>query len=124
MVVYSFDILPYVRSFRTLPSNSINYFVSYWMQRKRINLLGHDLLNHKKKPITEVTDFFGRTLRSLRVLVGLAPNDPDWARTSDLHPVKVALSQLSYKIVFLGQILLYRCRLNSQCPRIVLFELL
>ncbi len=29
---------------------------------------------------------------------GLAPNDSDWARTSDLYPVKVALSQLSYGI--------------------------
>jgi hypothetical protein len=26
-------------------------------------------------------------------------DDSDWARTSDLHPVKVALSQLSYGIM-------------------------
>jgi hypothetical protein len=26
-------------------------------------------------------------------------NDPDWVRTSDLHPVKVALSLLSYRIM-------------------------
>ncbi len=26
-------------------------------------------------------------------------SDSDWARTNDLHPVKVALSQLSYGIV-------------------------
>jgi hypothetical protein len=30
-------------------------------------------------------------------------DDSDWARTSDLHPVKVALSQLSYGIVFQEQ---------------------
>jgi hypothetical protein len=31
---------------------------------------------------------------------GFSFDDSDWARTSDLHPVKVALSQLSYGIIF------------------------
>jgi hypothetical protein len=37
-------------------------------------------------------------------------DDSDWSRTSDLHPVKVALSQLSYGIVFIsvGQYLVYK----------------
>jgi hypothetical protein len=28
-------------------------------------------------------------------------SDSDWARTSDLHPVKVALSQMSYGIMLI-----------------------
>src|SRR5699024_491625 len=29
-------------------------------------------------------------------------SDSDWARTNDLYPVKVALSQLSYGIILIG----------------------
>ena len=34
-------------------------------------------------------------------------DDSDWVRTSDLYPVKVALSQLSYGIVYIRQVLFY-----------------
>lgn len=38
---------------------------------------------------------FSKQILFLKPAVGLAPNDSYWARTSDLYPVKVALSQLS-----------------------------
>lgn len=49
---------------------------------------------------------------------GLAPNDSDWARTSDLYPVKVALSQLSYgidfaRIVLSNTFIILACSLGS-----------
>ena len=46
--------------------------------------------------------FYGEDCCSDNLPKGLAPNDPDWARTSDLHPVKVALSQLSYGIEWIN----------------------
>lgn len=47
-----------------------------------------------KKTTSKEVVFLGNPC-SRRVFEGLAPNDSYWVRTSDLYPVKVALSQLS-----------------------------
>lgn len=55
---------------------------------------GPILVEKIKNRCQKATVFSKQTL-FLKLAVGLAPNDSYWARTSDLYPVKVALSQLS-----------------------------
>ena len=50
-----------------------------------------------------------------RAISALCMDDSDWARTNDLHPVKVALSQLSYGIICRNLSLVLLTSNNIQC---------